>query len=230
MENLFIEAVPRKEEELKKNATSRLRKEGYIPSVVYGLGQEPLTIKVGRQSFKDLIKGKGLSGHIFDISVKDGSKKAKKITVLLKDIQREPLTRELTHLDFLRIEMEKEVVIDVPIALINDAIAIGVKDEGGVLAHGLKEISISCLPKDIPEHIELDIADLKLGESIKVSDIKLEDNVKILTDSEEVVASITYSTQLEEEPEEEEAVEVEPELIGKEKAEEEPVEETKKEQ
>jgi ribosomal protein L25 (general stress protein Ctc) len=62
MENLLIEAVLRKEEELKKNAASRLRKEGFIPSVVYGLGQEPLTIKVERQKFKDLIKGRGLSG------------------------------------------------------------------------------------------------------------------------------------------------------------------------
>jgi large subunit ribosomal protein L25 len=100
---------------------------------------------------------------------------------------------------FLRIEMEKEVVIDVPITVINDDIAVGVKEEGGVLAHGLKELNISCLPKDIPEHIELDIADLKLGESVKVADISLADNIKILNDPEEIVASITYSTQLEEE-------------------------------
>ena len=226
MENLLIEAGLRKKEELKKNAASRLRKSGFIPSVIYGLGQEPLIIKVGSQNFKDLIKGKGLSGHIFDIALKDGTKKSKKnITVLLKDVQREPLTREISHLDFLRIEMEKEVEIEVPISLINEEISVGVKEEGGVLAHGLKEITIACLPKDIPEHIELDITDLKLGESLKVSDIELADNIRILTDPEEVIATITYSTQLEEEPEEEEEIEAEPELIGKEKPEEEQREE-----
>ncbi|MCL4378225.1 MAG: 50S ribosomal protein L25 [Actinobacteria bacterium] len=220
MENLALEIAKRNLQELKNNASNRLRKAGFIPGVLYGLKTEPLNIKVGSKSFKDLIKGRGISGHIFDLHLKEDGK-AKKITAIIKDYQIEPLSREYSHLDFVRIRMEQEITIQVPILILNEEKSYGIKEQGGVLQHGIREIEITCLPKDIPEHIEIDIIDLKIGDIIKISDIKVADNIKILSDPDEMVLTIIYATQLrEEEIAAPPAEEAEPEVIKKEKAEE----------
>lgn len=219
MENLELEIAKRSPEEHKKNASGRLKRAGYIPAILYGLNAEPLSIKLQLKSFKDLIKGKGLSGHIFDLKLSDDSK-SKKIAALIKDYQIEPLSREYSHIDFLRIEMQHEVTIEVPIVILNEERAYGIKEEGGVLQHGIREIEISCLPKDIPEHIEIDIINLKIGDIIKISDIKVMENIKILGDPDETVLTIIHATQLkEEETVAAETTEAEPAVIKKEKAE-----------
>jgi large subunit ribosomal protein L25 len=153
----------------------------------------------------------------------DGAKKNKKETVLIKEFQRDPITREFLNVDFLRIQMEKEIETTVPIHIINEEVAVGIKEGGGVLQHGLRELHISCLPADISEYIEYDIKDLDMGVTVRVSDINISDKIKILNDPEEVVVSIIHPTQLkEEEVAVEEGAEegiVEPEVIGKEKVE-----------
>ena len=152
----------------------------------------------------------------------DGAKKNNKEAVLIKEFQRDPVTREFLNVDFLRIQMEKEIETTVPIHIINEEVAVGIKDDGGVLQHGLRELHIYCFPADIPEYIEYDIKDLDMGITVRVSDINISDKIKILNDPGEVVVSIIHPTQLKEEElvTEEEAVEVvEPEVIGKEKEE-----------
>jgi large subunit ribosomal protein L25 len=217
MENLVLEIAKRSPEEHKKNAARRLRKAGFIPGVLYGLDAEPLSLKIQQKDFKNLIKNIGISGHIFDLTLSDG-KKPKKISAIIKDYQIDPLSREYAHLDFMRIEMQHEVTIEVPIVILNEEKAYGIKEEGGVLQRGIREIEISCLPKDIPEHIEIDILNLKIGDMVKVSDIKLSENISVLSDPDEMVLTITHASQLKEEevtPEEE----AEPTVIKKEKAE-----------
>jgi large subunit ribosomal protein L25 len=219
MENLVLEITERPIEEHKNNASGRLRKTGFIPGVLYGLKSKPLSIKMELKSFKDLIKGKGTSGHIFDLKLNEGGK-TKKIAALIKEFQIEPLSREYSHIDFIRIEMKNEVTINVSIVVLNEEKAFGIKEEGGVLQHGVREIEISCFPKDIPEHIIIDILDLKIGEMVKVADIKVPENVKILSDPEETVLTIIHASHLK--PEEEAVVETaepEPVIIKKEKAE-----------
>lgn len=220
MENLVLDIYKRSPEELKKNSSGRLRKSGYIPGVVYGLKNEPLNIKVESKKFKDLVKGKGTSGHIFDLHLKDDGK-SKKISVLLKDFQKEPISREYSHLDFIRIKMEQEVTITVPIILENEDKAIGVKEEGGVIQHSLREIMISCLPKDIPESIVVDVIDLKIGDIVRVSDLVVGENIKVLSIPEDVIVSLSYATEFKEEEEvaAEGEAEEEPVVIKKEKAE-----------
>jgi large subunit ribosomal protein L25 len=229
MENIALAVEKRNESEIKSRASKRLRVGNYIPAVVYGLNKEPVSIKVKEKEFKNLLKGKSILSMIFNMQI-DGTKKNSKETVLIKEFQRDPITREFIHLDFLRIKMENEIETSVPIHIINEEIAIGVKEGGGVLQHGLRELHISCLPKDIPEYIEYDIKNLDMGIAIRVSDIDVPGGIKILNDPEEVVVSIIHPTELkeeelvtEEEVEEEEIVE--PEVIGKEK--EEPEEEGK---
>lgn len=221
METLDLSVDQRQEKELKNNASRRLRKANFIPAVLYGLKKDPVNIKVDAKKFEDILREKGTMNLIFDISIDDSKKKE---SVILKDMQREPISRDFLHLDFLRIEMEKEVETSVPFEIVNSEIAIGVKEEGGVIQHSLRELHISSLPKDIPENISYDIQELKIGDSVKVGDLEIEDRVKILNDPNEVVVSIIHPSQLIEEEEEEE-VEEEPEIIGKEKEEEAPVSE-----
>lgn len=212
MESLSLVVDKREDKELGNNGSKRLRRDHFIPAVMYGLAKEPLTLKVDAKKFSQVIKGKGTANLIFDLSV-NGSKK--KEAVILKDIQKHPITRDFLHLDFLRIEMAKEVETQVPIQIINDDIAVGVKEEGGVMQHSLRELHIACLPMDIPESIVYDIKDLKLGETVKVEDLKVGNEVRIISDPSEVIVSIIHPSQLVEEEVEEE-VEGEPELIGRE--------------
>lgn len=221
MESLVIDVYKRNPEELKKNSAGRLRKSGFIPGVIYGLKTEPLNIKVEAKKFRDLIKGKGTSGHIFNLHLKE-NEKTKKVSVLLKDFQKEPISREFAHLDFIRIKMEQEVTITIPILLANEDTAIGVKEEGGVVQHVLKEAEISCLPKDIPESIIVDVSGMKIGDVLRISDLVVDEAIKVLSNPEEVVVAMSYASEFkEEEVTEEEAAagEEEPEVIKKEKAE-----------
>ncbi|MCG9479247.1 MAG: 50S ribosomal protein L25 [Actinomycetia bacterium] len=217
MESLSLTVDKREDKELGNNASRRLRRENYIPGVLYGLAKEPITLKIDAQQFSQIIKGKGTANLIFNLSV-NGSKK--KESVILKDIQKHPITRNFLHLDFLRIEMAREVEAQVPIHILNDDIAIGVKEEGGVMQHSLRELHIACLPKDIPESIDYDIRELAIGDSVKVSDLEVGENIRVISDLNEVIVSIIHPSQLIEEEVEEE-VEEEPELIGREGEEEE---------
>ncbi len=228
MENIVIEVEKRSEKEIKNKVSKKLKTKNYIPAVVYGLKKDPVSIKLKEKEFKDIIKGKSIYSGIFNLKI-DGSGKGSKETVLVKEFQRDAITREFLHIDFLRIKMEKEIETTVPIHILNEEISIGIKEKGGVLQHGLRELHISCLPADIPDYIGYDIAGLDMGSAVRVSDINVSDKIKILNDPEELVVSIIHPTQLkEEEEEEEEEVEEEveePEVIGKGKEEREPEEE-----
>jgi large subunit ribosomal protein L25 len=219
MENLLLDIAKRSPEEHKNNASGRLRRDGFIPAVLYGLKSEPLSIKVDLKNFKDLIKGKGISGHIFDLKLSEEGK-SKKIAALIKEFQIEPLSREFSHIDFMRIEMKHEVTISIPIVVLNEEKAFGIKEEGGVLQHGIREIEISCLPKDIPANITIDVTELKIGEIVKIADINVPENVKVLSDPEETILTIIHASHLKAEEEAVvETTEAEPEVIKKEKAE-----------
>jgi len=230
MSSTALKVDRRSKEELKKNASRRLRSEGFIPAVVYGLAQELLEIKINSKEFKDTIKGKSLSNLILDMHVKiDG--KDKKETTLIKDMQKDPINADIIHIDFIRIQMKTEVEATVPIHILNEENSTGIKEEGGVLQHGLREIHLMCLPGDIPDIIEYDIKELHIGNNVRISDIAVHEGIKILNNPEEVVVSIIHPTHLvvEEAAVEEEAgeeAEAEPELIAKGKDTDKPEKET----
>ena len=223
MANIALKAEKRIDKEVKKNAASKLGRKGYIPAVMYGLKKEPESIKVERKELIKLLKGHNISSIIFDISL-DGKSKGKD-AVIIKEYQRHPISNELIHLGFLRIQMKKEIETAVPINVLNSDIAIGIKEMGGVLQHGLRELNISCLPSDIPENIEYDIKDLEMNDIVRVEDIEVDKKVRILNDPSEVIVSIIPPTELKEEDlvteEEGEEEMEEPELVGEEKPEEE---------
>ena len=182
----------------KKGPAGRLRKEGKIPCVIYG-HNKPVHISVGLKEFDT--KFHIISENVLiTINVED-----KEYEVLVKDFQENVLLGQITHIDFFEVERGKVLKTRIPVIL--TGASAGVK-EGGLLEHRLHEIDIECLPKDIPEKIEIDISELEIGDSIHVSDLELIDNVKILNFLEQAVVSVT-TVKAEAEPEVEEEEELE---------------------
>jgi len=227
MKNIDLQVEVRNEDEMKSKISRKLALVDYIPAVIYGLEKKPVSIKVKDKEISKLLKGHNISSVIFDIHLDQDDKD--KEAVIIKEYQRDPISRKLRHLDFLRIQMKKEIETSVPVRILNEEVAIGIKEDGGVLQHGLRELHIVCLPADIPEYIGYDIKDLGMNEIIRVENIEVDEKIRILNDPSEVLVSIIPPTELKEEElepeiEGEEGEEVEegaeePELIGKKKPE-----------
>ena len=218
MGNVSLKVEIRSKEELKNNASRRLRAGGFIPATIYGQAEEPQSIKIDSRQLKEILKGKSTASLIIEMMMSIGGKNKKEITII-KDVQKNPFTHEFTHIDFYRIQMEKEVETTVPVVILNEEESIGVKEEDGVVQHGLRELHIACLPMQIPERITYDIIDLKMGHIIKVSDLIIGSDVRVLNHPEEIIVSIIHPTHLvvEEVAVEEEEAAAEPEVILKEK-------------
>ncbi|WP_028973954.1 50S ribosomal protein L25 [Spirochaeta cellobiosiphila] len=167
-------------EELTKGAARRLRAAGQIPAVVYGVGT-PSSIAVNAKEFD---KNFATISESTIITLQGKEEK----TVLVKDYQEDVLKGVITHLDFYEIQKGKKLNTHVSIHVTGNP--VGVR-EGGLLDHALHEIEIECLPKDLPEQISINIEGLNIGDAVHVSDIAIPEGVKILTNSDSVVASIT---------------------------------------
>ncbi len=198
-------------EKTTKSQLKQLRKAGKIPAVFYSAHKDSQLITLDAKEFRHLL----LAGaNIFDLAVGKGRQKA----CIVREIQVDPVTDEIVHVDLLGIKASEKVSMKVPIILVGEA--VGVKDFGGILEHQMREVEISCLPKDIPENIEIDISNLNIGDSVTIGDLKIE-NVEFLADAEQTVASVSHPKKVvEEEVEAEEGIveeEAEPEVIhGKE--------------
>jgi large subunit ribosomal protein L25 len=204
-----------------KSVTRKLRAAGTTPGVLYGLDKDPQSLGVSSQELKKLLRSSG-ENVLVDLAVK--GKKTEK--VLLREVQRHPVTEDIIHVDFLRIDLTKEIEVTVPVRLVGTA--EGVK-AGGVLEFVRREIRVSCLPTNIPDHVDADVSALNINEAIHVSDLSVAD-AEILTDAARtivvvhppVVAKVTEEVaegaEVEAEAEEESA---EPEVISEKKKEEE---------
>ena len=169
-----------------KGAARQARMVGNIPAVVYGPEIEPYPIEVSEKALRAAVKAASSASAIFDLEI-DG----KKNKVLIRDIQRDPITSHVTHLDFHAISMNKPINVMVPLHFIG--LADGVKNEGGILQTTMREIEISCLPKDLPEHIEIDVTKLQVGDSIHVRDLQVGD-IKILAEEQRTIVVVAAPT------------------------------------
>ncbi len=213
MEKIIVKCVKR--EKTGKEIAKKLRKQGMIPAVMYGHNMTcALQIPVGEM--------KGLRAHHFSESsiidlVVDNSGAEENFSAVIKDIQFNPLTEEVSHLDFLQISLEEKIRVRVGLAVKGECPAI---KEGGVLEQMLWEVEIEAYPLDIPEHIDVDVSSLVAGHSIHVGNLKVSDKVRILTHGEETVATVIMpGEEAEEAPAEEEAAAAEPEVIKEKKEE-----------
>jgi large subunit ribosomal protein L25 len=201
-----------------KGAARKLRQRGKIPAVVYGHGRDPEALTVSQMELDRVLQQIAGGSSLVDLTV-DG----KGLRALIREIQRHPTRKTVTHVDFYEVHAGERLSLDVPIALSGSP--EGVRNAGGVLEQFVRELSIEVLPRHIPERIELDVTELRVGNSMHVGDITVP-NAKILTDPDATICTIV-PPRVEEVPtvevvEEEEA---EPELIRKPRAEEEEAEE-----
>ena len=161
--------------DLGKGASRRLRKTGLVPAIIYGGDAEPVSISLQHHEFIHELENEAVYTQVLALNVDN-----KKEDVLLRDLQRHPYKNLIMHADFQRIDQNKPVHVVVPLHFVNEDKCYGVKQEGGMLNHLLSEIEIICLPKHLPEFIEVDVTDVKLGESLHLTDLKLPAGVEIL--------------------------------------------------
>lgn len=193
----------------------RLRAE--VPAIIYGGSKDPVAISINQFSFDKALKNEAFYSHILTLAV-DG--KAEK--VILRDLQRHPSKEYVMHADFMRVSANEKLTMTIPLHFVGDDTCPGVEVDNGSVSHLMNEVEIRCLPKDLPEYIEVDCSQMQLNDTIHLSDLKLPKGVELvaLSHSEDhdlpVVNVHTVAEYIEEEPEAAESAEVP--VIGEEQA------------
>lgn len=182
MAEIVIEAEPRKVGS--SNAARRLRREEKLPAVVYGGDKESNPIVLSPREIIAVLKSESGQNTVFKLKVAGGSED----DVMIFDVQIDPITRRLIHADLVRIAMDVEIEVSVPLQLVGEA--KGVTEDGGVLDHSLRELLVICLPTNIPESINVDVGELQMNQSIKVEDLRVPPDVTVVTSPESSVASV----------------------------------------
>jgi large subunit ribosomal protein L25 len=185
MEEIFLEVEPR--QELGKGKVRDLREKGFIPAVVYAHGKESQAVKVSRRDLQQLIHQHRIEGILINLEIKDDKKRIAR-SCLIKEIQYDPVHGDIIHVDFNEISLTKAIKVNVPVVAKGEP--IGVKQEGGSLEHILWEIEVECLPTNIPKEIEVDVSQLKIGDSIHIKELILTPDVKALNDPGAIVLSV----------------------------------------
>jgi len=190
-----VELKADKREELGKKA-KKVRKAGLIPAVVYGRKFQSTPISINMKDFvKKVLQSDAGENLLFSIKITEDGK-GKSVPVITHHVERDPLTDDIIHLDLMHVVMDEAIRTTVPVELVG--VPIGVKEDGGVLVHGPREIEVKCLPGDIPDKFVLDVAALKINDSLHVSDIKISNKVEILIDKSEMLANVSPPTKEEE--------------------------------
>ena len=183
--------------------TRRLRKEGIVPGVLYGTG-EPVAIAVAERELRRALTGAGGLHSILDVEI-DGVGKTH--PSILKDYQLDNVRGGVTHVDLQEVRLDRAITASVAVTLVGGENSPGVR-EGGVLSQPLRELSVEALPLEIPEHLDLDVSGLAIGDALRVADVRVPEGVKVLDEPETTVASVMAPTRVVEEvPEAEEGAE-----------------------
>ena len=193
-------------EDLGKGGARKARAAGLIPGILYGHGEVPVPVAVGARDFQLAIAKSEGRNPIVNLNV-GGSD----FTALIRDVQYDPITHGVLHLDFQHISLTERIEVEVTIHLIG--LPIGVKDAGGILEQILRNVEVRCLPTAIPSSLDIDVTHLAIGDSVHVRDLKVQD-LEILTELDATVATVVPPTVMEEKPAEEVAATetAEPEL------------------
>ena len=159
-----------------KGASRRLRKaQDKVPGIIYGGGREPQPLTIDAAALKKSLESESFFSQIIDVVVDGDSQQA-----VLRDIQRHPASEKVQHVDFLRISADHEIDVHIPLHFVNEDKCVGVKQGGGSIVHNSNEVVVRCLPKDLPEYIEVDMSHVDVGESLHLSDLVMPPNVRLL--------------------------------------------------
>ena len=194
-----------------KGASRRLRRNAdMIPAILYGAGKDPLPLTLAHKDIHKACQNEAFFSRIITIIADGNSQQA-----IVKDLQRHPAKDRIMHADFLRIQMDQAITVEVPLHFLNEDSCLGVRQGGGNVSHNMTSIEVSCLPGDLPEYIEVDIEELDLGDSIHMSGLKLTEGLSIPSlqqgaDHDHVVVSVNAPKRAEELDEAEASDEDEP--------------------
>jgi large subunit ribosomal protein L25 len=171
-----------------KEVAKKLRREGKVPAVVYGGHKEPVAITVDRKAVAELLqKSEHGIRSVFLLKMADSDQQRH---AMIKDLTINPISRKMTHIDFVRVVMDELIRTTVPVHIVGTS--IGVK-EGGLLDFQMRELHVECLPNAIPDSIDVDVTELAHHDYVRVKDLKLPDGVKVLEDAERVVVGVTHA-------------------------------------
>lgn len=198
-----------KREESGKKISKQLRRDGRIPGIYYIHGEDSVALSVDEKELKNIIHS---DASIIDLKFEDD----KALKSVIRDVQWDPVYGKPVHVDFMGVKLTEKVHVTLPVHLAGTP--VGVKQEGGILQHIIREIDIECLPLDIPEHFEVDVSDLDIGGAIRIEDLKI-DKVTILNDPLQSIVTVRPPAVIEETTAEEEVLDEggEPEVVGEKK-------------
>src|SRR5258705_834747 len=179
-----------------KGASRRLRHEGKVPAILYGGHADARTLTLSHQKLLIMLDNERFYSTILNLKVGDQTQAA-----ICKDVPRHPFKNRIVHVDFQRVEENEKIRISIPLPFTGAAVSPGVKSQGGLVSHMRTETEVTCLPKDLPEFIEVDISGLSLNESIHLSQLKIPDGVTLVELAKDDVAVVAIHSPRAEEPE-----------------------------
>jgi len=179
-----------------KGASRRLRRAGKVPAILYGGHSDARALTLSHQKLSIMLENERFYSTILNLKVGDESQAA-----ILKDVQRHPFKNAIVHIDFQRVEDNERIRISIPLHFKGESISPGVKSQGGIVFHMRNDVEVSCLPKDLPEFIEVDISGLSLNESIHLSQLKIPQGVQLEELAKEDAAVVAIHSPRAEEPE-----------------------------
>jgi large subunit ribosomal protein L25 len=179
-----------------KGASRRLRRDGKVPAILYGGHADARPLSVSHQKLLIMLDNERFYSTILSLKVGEETQPA-----ILKDVQRHPFRNAVLHIDFQRVSDNEKIRISVPLHFKGEAAAPGVKSQGGIVSHVRTQVEVTCLPKDLPEFIEVDLSGLSLNESIHLSQLKIADGVQLVELAREDAAVVAIHSPRAEEPE-----------------------------
>ena len=179
-----------------KGASRRLRRAGKVPAILYGGHSEARALTLDHQRLMLMLENERFYSTILNLKVGDQAQAA-----ILKDVQRHPFRNAVVHVDFQRVEDNQKIRISIPLHFVGAAVSPGVKSQGGIVSHLRTEVEVSCLPKDLPEYIEVDLSNLSLNESVHLSQLKIPAGVELVSLAKEDAAVAAIFSPRAEEPE-----------------------------
>ena len=184
-----------------KSSSRRLRRAGSVPAVIYGGDKDPIRISILEKDIAKASEVPGFATQILSVNLSGEEQ-----NVIVKEIQRHPATQRVLHADLLRVNPDTKISLSVPVRFINEEICVGVKMHGGAISRLINNIDINCLASNLPEYLEVDVAELDVGDSVFLSNLDLPEGVEIPSlalgeDRDQAVVSITEAKVLDVEPE-----------------------------
>ncbi|MCY3885093.1 MAG: 50S ribosomal protein L25/general stress protein Ctc [Gammaproteobacteria bacterium] len=163
-------------DEVGTSTARRIRRQrDQVPGVLYGGGEDPIHFLIDYRHIAKAVEDEAFFSQVLSLSLGD-----KPVQVVLRELQRHPSNERVVHVDFLRVQEDRELQVSIPFHFLNEEACVGVKLNGGMVSKNLTEVQVSCLPRDLPEFIEIDLEDLDIGDAVHLSDIELPPGVSFV--------------------------------------------------